>query len=319
MRNDKSGIGDLAGIGEVANSKLANKLYDDAVKTTAQRLGKSVAEVARTFEVFVAQPLALLNNRVERFWSIFDKAASSVPVEQQVQPNPKIIASIMEAMTYETDEDHLIEAFQNLLKNSVMRNMTSSVHPSFVYVLKQLSPEDAALLSWIVALQQAEHTNLFFHALDIRGIKNPDEHDPVDVCGWMTGIQEFNLNLGELVVDRYKRSHTFIQRANAYRSISITNLLRLGIIEEIEVVNPLEFKALASRFVIPLLNFDHPVYPVENLYKFGVYALTHYGHLFSKCVTTKVLSDYAEDNILIGENQEGELYSVLTVEGYLGL
>lgn len=71
----------------------------------------------------------------------------NVPREDIITPNPTVAGPAIEAMRFVGEEKDLRELFSNLLANSMDKRTASSVHPSFVEIIKQISPDEAKILS----------------------------------------------------------------------------------------------------------------------------------------------------------------------------
>ena len=137
---------DIAGIGKVADSKLANKLYDDAVSAAARELGDAAGDVIKTLRLFTA-PFQMAAVAQDRFKLWLDEARRRVPIERQVPALPSIAGPALRAMLFLEEEDPLAEMFVNLLSKAIDKNTKLRVHPGFVKALEHLSPDEAVLLT----------------------------------------------------------------------------------------------------------------------------------------------------------------------------
>ena len=69
----------------------------------------------------------------------------SVPPEQIVPPSPRIAVPTLQNVSI-TEETEIRRIYANLLANSMNEVVKNGVHPSFVDIVKQLSPDEAKIL-----------------------------------------------------------------------------------------------------------------------------------------------------------------------------
>jgi hypothetical protein len=123
--------------------------YDDALKPVAAETGKALATLGRTVNMALA-PLrglvwswdkieAWLTATVER--KLEERA---VPNERISTPDPDVAVPAIEALRY----TKLKEQYANLLATSMDTATAADAHPSFVEILKQLTPDEAKILQF---------------------------------------------------------------------------------------------------------------------------------------------------------------------------
>lgn len=61
-------------------------------------------------------------------------------------PDPHIAVPALQYISYCMDNDELRDMYANLLANSMNKVVKNGVHPGFVEIIKQLSPDEARLL-----------------------------------------------------------------------------------------------------------------------------------------------------------------------------
>jgi len=136
---------DIGGLGKLADSKLANKVYDDAGSATAKELGKLGADFTKTLRLFTA-PFQLAALAQDRFEVWLNEARSRVPLERQVEAPAYIAGPALRAMLFMEEDNPLASFFVNLLSQAIDKESAGDVHPSFVHILEQISPDEALLL-----------------------------------------------------------------------------------------------------------------------------------------------------------------------------
>lgn len=93
---------------------------------------------------------AALEPRIDGYRKRIEQEVSRIPVENLVEPPLNIVGPALEASKYYIEREELQELFSKLIASSMNSKKQESVHPSFVEVIKQLSPLDAKLLKIII-------------------------------------------------------------------------------------------------------------------------------------------------------------------------
>ena len=153
---DESGsplVGDLAGLGKLANSKLTQSAYEDlrAVGATEQG-GKLVADTIKALRLFTA-PIQLLALGQDLLEKRLERVRNKVPEERQIEAHPQIAGPILQNLRFMVDGDILTEMYLNLLARAIDRDRVGEANPAFVKIIEQLCPDEALLL---LKLQRTE-------------------------------------------------------------------------------------------------------------------------------------------------------------------
>lgn len=136
---------DLTGLGKIADSKLANNIYEDAGSPAIRELGGVAADLIKTMRLFTA-PLQLAAVAQDRFKIWLDEARSRVPVEKQVEAPSNVSGPALRAMLFMEEKNPMAEMFVNLLSQAINKDAQQKVHPAFVNILEQICPDEALLL-----------------------------------------------------------------------------------------------------------------------------------------------------------------------------
>lgn len=146
---DESGsplVGDLIGLGKVANSKLVQNIYADLRKAGATEQGAElVADVVKGLRLFTA-PIQLLALGQDLLQKRLERVRSKVPEERQIEAHPQLAGPILENLRYMVDGDILTEMYLNLLARAIDRDRVGEANPAFVKIIEQLCPDEALLL-----------------------------------------------------------------------------------------------------------------------------------------------------------------------------
>jgi hypothetical protein len=141
-------VGDLAGVGKLADSKLANRTYDDALSPLMSQLGKLGEDVAKTARLILA-PLQLLARGQDRFAEWMKQLAKDVPEERRQEAPAHIAGPVLQNLVFMEADNPLTRLFLELLKRAIDKERCHEAHPAFVEILKQLSPDEAMML-WLM-------------------------------------------------------------------------------------------------------------------------------------------------------------------------
>ncbi len=134
----------------VAGVAKAIPVYQDVVQPAAQELGKALQTVAKTVHVALAPVSGLVwgYEQIKDFVStkVADKLRN-IPAENIITPKPNVAGPVLEALRYTGHESSLSELYANLLAASMDKATASGAHPAFVEIIKQLTPDEARMIS----------------------------------------------------------------------------------------------------------------------------------------------------------------------------
>lgn len=140
-------------IGAVGDAiKTAPTFYEDALQPTVQETGKILALIPQTIE---AALLPLRQWNIEREYKfaetkkLLEHKLQNVEPEKIVTPEAYVAVPAIQAISYSMDSEELRNLYANLLAKAMNSDTKDSVHPSFVDMIKQMSPLDAKIFNWI--------------------------------------------------------------------------------------------------------------------------------------------------------------------------
>ena len=266
-----SGVDRLVeGIGETV--KHIPEFYNDGLKSSTQETGKTLALIPRTINAALAP---LRKWIAEREYSVSETERllaiklEGINAESIVSPEAYVAVPVLQAISYCKNSEELRNMYANLLATSMVENEKENAHPSFVEIIKQLSPDEAKLLKRI------DEEGEPFPLIDVRLY--------TDKLSYVTKIHNFTL-LAEGVCDYPNRVFEYID-----------NLVRLMIIEipaGVHIKNDDIYKPLESYEEIKTLITS----PVPEGYRWEIkrskFDVTQYGRQFLNVCVKGV--DYAE-------------------------
>ncbi|MBZ9537222.1 DUF4393 domain-containing protein [Cytobacillus oceanisediminis] len=185
-------------------------IYEDALQPAMKELSKGTLTIAKAVNVALA-PVSLLVWGYEQIKGYLEtslpKKLENTPSENIQPPDPSIAVPTIEALRYTGQKEELREMFTTLIANSMDKKYDSSIHPSFVEIIKQLNSDEAKILKLL------SHFSVI-PIIDVQGIlrENPTK--------FASTLKDFSLL-------PYEANCEFPENGPSY----IGNLKRLGLIE----------------------------------------------------------------------------------------
>lgn len=134
------------------NPEILKMIYGDALQPSVKNVGKALETVFGLGNTILL-PLQLLNEKTN---ALFRKHMENYKKrlenrdESEICEVPSEIGNpIIEKLTYIQDEN-ISNMFISLLENASLTNFCTKVHPLFIHVINNLTPDDAILIKNIV-------------------------------------------------------------------------------------------------------------------------------------------------------------------------
>lgn len=128
------------------------EIYDDGLKQATQESGKLLAIIPQTINS-VLLPLRKWNIEREYNYKETEKLLAQkleqVSPDKIVTPDAYVAVPALQAISYSMDSEELRNLYANLLAKSMIEDSKDSVHPSFIEIIKQMSPVDAKIFKLI--------------------------------------------------------------------------------------------------------------------------------------------------------------------------
>lgn len=131
-----------------------NKIYDDACSSVLHPTSQALGLVPRAIRAAFAPLEKWLLHReyaVKEVEALLESKLQNVNPETIVTPEPYVAVPALQSVSYSMDSEHLRNMYANLLSKAMLLNIKNDVHPAFIEIIKQLSPNDAILLKEIVS------------------------------------------------------------------------------------------------------------------------------------------------------------------------
>lgn len=186
-------IDDLKLMTEVTK-EVALEAYKDGLKPTVQENGKLLERIPRVINSLflpIDTWIAKREYKLEEVKAILAEKLKDIPEDKLTTPEPYIAVPALEAISYSMDNEQLKNMYANLLARAMLKSEQSKVHPSFVEIIKQLSPNDALLFKEIM---EHEYSPII-HLSVVQDIGNNDYHYNLN---WKNNYNESNVSLSNL-------------------------------------------------------------------------------------------------------------------------
>ena len=218
VTNMPEGLDKLAsGLGKAIET--VPELYADAFQPAVQETGKLIARIPHAINAaFSGLDKWILHKEysIEETKKLLAQKLENVEPEKIVEPEPYVAIPALQAISYSMNSDELRNLYANLLAKSMNIDTKDMVHPSFVEIIKQMSPIDAHVLKEIsfnsfiqtVDIYCSKYSHLQIHSNSLSPLENPIERHGYERLTHITSFSPDVVN------------------------ISLDNLLRLRLIEE---------------------------------------------------------------------------------------
>lgn len=217
------GIDKLAGaIGDTL--KTAPTLYEDALQPTVQEVGKFAARIPRAINAaFSGLDKWILNKEyaIDETKKLLEKKLENVDPNKIVEPEPYVAVPALQAISYSMDSEKLRNLYANLLAKSMNIDTKDFVHPSFVEIIKQMSPIDIHVLEEISSKGFIQVGNIYCTKYSNNNQRIQLIENPIEKHGYegLTHIVDFHPDIVKITIDNLLRLRIIEERFNLDDSI----------------------------------------------------------------------------------------------------
>ena len=236
-----------------------DELYKDVLKPSAQSLGEILSFLPRTIRLFLRGWEKWLINGEETLKvtaAAIKEKVSQIPADKIVEPEPYVVVPAIQQLCYCQDNEFIRDLYANLIVSSMNADKKWDVHPAFVDIIKQITPDEAKILG-----QLGNFKNNFQPLLDVKAFDNDNMEG-----GHQLIITNFT-TVGFDVIEKKENICSYID-----------NLIRLNLIEipptyhltDETLYIPLEtspvLKEMLARFsFFSSFYFSHKLFVISNL------------------------------------------------------
>ena len=139
--------GTIKAVGELVDKV---PVYDDAVKPFAQETGKALGTVGKAVNAALMPIRGLVwgMEKIEEFMKFkLSENLKDVPPENIQTPDPSVAGPAIESLRFTGHKESLADMYACLLATSMDKTTAKSAHPGFVEIIRNLSSDEAKILS----------------------------------------------------------------------------------------------------------------------------------------------------------------------------
>lgn len=199
-------------VGQVIDqsSGVLEKAYDDLAHPTAKSVGNTVSLIPRTIGVWLGKWEKWVINGEESIRltaeAVHEKA-EKIPEDKLTEPEPYVAIPAVQQLSYCYDSEELREMYANLLVSSMNTDTKQAVHPSFVDIIKQLTPDEAKILKKI------SDQSSFIPLIDLQVQMGPDR-------GYVSVLRNYT-NIGDGLCEYPQNISAYIENLDRLKLVCI--------------------------------------------------------------------------------------------------
>ena len=156
----------------IAKELPIKEVYKDGLKPVVKATGDFIGLVPRAINAAL-EPIQLWVLRKEynisKTKKLLEEKLNNIPPELIITPEPHIAVPALQAISYCMDNEEIRNMYANLLSASMTSIVKNDVHPAFVEIIKQLSPDEAKIMSYLNTVKTAPVVFLKMKLPDNRG------------------------------------------------------------------------------------------------------------------------------------------------------
>lgn len=129
---------------------IVPKFLDSALTPVGKEVGERLADLVNLVFTPVIKAKAKRDNNLKLFLEDLNKKVDEIPEDKLQEPPLNIVGPALEDVAkFYHDEEYLRKLFAKLIALSMNKDK-SYIHPSFIKIIEQLSPDDARMICNIV-------------------------------------------------------------------------------------------------------------------------------------------------------------------------
>lgn len=129
--------------------EVAKEAYKDLVRPSAKPIGIMISLLPRTIRLGLQKWEKWIINGEESLMltaAALQEKVKDIPEDKQCEPEPYVAIPAIQQIPYCTDSDELRNMYANLLASSMNIDKKWSVHPGYVDIIKQMTPDEARIM-----------------------------------------------------------------------------------------------------------------------------------------------------------------------------
>jgi hypothetical protein len=135
---------------EIAKQFPVAEVYKDGFSSPVKETGKIATDFVKAFHLVFA-PIQMMAALQDKYKNFLDKSVSRIETDQRIAPALQMLGPILESIKFEPENTPIDELFSNLLSCAMDRERLSEAHPSYIYLIKQISSDEAHLMLSLIS------------------------------------------------------------------------------------------------------------------------------------------------------------------------
>ena len=245
------------------------EVVNKALEKPASTIGEKISDLIEIiFGGITYKKQELIYKRelnFQKFKKELTEKINKIPLKERTEPLESIIGPALEAAKYRIDTDEIRSMFVNLIVSSMDNKTSSSIHPAFIEIIKNLSADDALALQ-ILSLGREGSIYMI-----VSGSEN------------------------ELIFPNNRQFHCVLSSFFGFEAsnVILSSLMRNGLIEIKYIFNE-NSNVLGSNFSKlkrEFMEYRHDVEERTKEYRYGALCLSPFGYEFAKTCAPLTYSD----------------------------
>lgn len=149
--------------------EIAKDAYTDIGKPVAKPTGETLGLIPRAIKAAllpVEKWVLGKEYNLEATKKLLEEKLANTPEELIESPEPYVAVPALQNISYCMDNDELRELYANLLASSMNKKVKNGVHPGFVEIIKQMSPDEAKIMKYFKSHNTIPTIDLRFNNKD---------------------------------------------------------------------------------------------------------------------------------------------------------
>lgn len=242
------------------------QFLDNAITPPAKEIGKTLGNIFYTIFSPINYNVEKLkikhSENLKKYQDDIQNELDKIPETKLVEPRLSIIGPALEASKFYIEEEEIRKMFAKLISTSMNADTISKSHPSFIEIIKQLTPDEAKIISLFGTTYQ-------FPLITVRGKLNKEFG-----TGFLTFLSNFNLLAEQAKCAFPKLTINYIENISR---LGLANILTGEYSTDAKAYEPLEQHLYVKIFSDKIKS--SPKYEDVEFRK-GLYVVTDLGKQF---------------------------------------
>lgn len=205
-------------------AQIVKEVYEDGLQPAVKETGKTLGLVPRLIRSLL---LPLENWILNREYSLRIteklleyKLNNYKPEEMENDLKAFVAVPAINALSYSIGDIDLLNMYANLLATSMLKEDKWKIHPSFVEIIKQLSPDEARLLQ-VIATMPCDNEYPLINLVMLK--EDKDDEFSLTISSTKYYVLKNFTSLGEEVCEVFGNISSYIENLARFNIIEINN------------------------------------------------------------------------------------------------